>query len=349
MAEITPTQPTQDPALGIQIDDVNKSLWAYIKSRKLKQFLLLAPVVILWEGLSVFVLIAVLRTQTSSNGAIKGPLYMAMAPVVIFAGWLAKLRQEFEDAFLEEFAKSNGFNFSKNGSVDITYGSIFRIPGTAKQVSDVLTGEYKGADLRIFLFRLVKGSGRNQRDYNDTVVELDLNGKLPNLLMINNKSKLGGLDITDAFDEKHKISLEGDFNDYFTLYGNQNNEIEARQVFTPDTMALMEDNSKHYSVEFGGNRVYIYANGYIGNKQELIGAFTLAKKLIDKIGPLAERLAKDASIIPKPLTLAEVRPNVTRKRTIKTFLAIIIGAPLVLVIFLLIILAIAMLMHGGNN
>ncbi|MFI5271295.1 MAG: hypothetical protein ACHQT9_04620, partial [Candidatus Saccharimonadales bacterium] len=169
--------------------------------------------------------------------------------------------------------------------------------------------------------------------------------KLPNLLMINKKSKLGGLDITDAFDEKHTISLEGDFNDYFTLYANQNNEIEAREVFTPDTMALMEDNSKHYSVEFGGNRVYIYANGYIGNKQELIGAFTLAKKLIEKIGPLAERLARDSTIIPKPLTIADVRPNVTRKRTIKTFLAIIIGVPIVLCILLFVILVVAMLLR----
>ncbi|MFI5271387.1 MAG: hypothetical protein ACHQT9_05100, partial [Candidatus Saccharimonadales bacterium] len=204
MAETTPIQSTQDPALGIQIDDVNKSLWAYIKNKKLKQFVLLAPIIVLWEALSVFVLIQVLKIQTTgNNGAIRLPLYMAMAPIVIFAGWLAKLRQEFEDAFLEEFAKSNGFNFAKKGVIDITYGSIFRIPSTAKQVSDVLTGQYKGASLRIFLFRLVKGSGRNQRDYNDTILELDLNGKLPNLLMINKKSKLGGLDITDAFDEKH--------------------------------------------------------------------------------------------------------------------------------------------------
>jgi len=309
-ADTTPPAQVATPAgVGIQISNVNKSLWQYIKKRKLWELLLVAPFAIIWEIVIVFLYIKYLHTTSNNNtqGG-QGFGYLLAAPLVVFSSWLYKLRKQFEAAFLEEFALANKYSFDKDGTIDETYGSIFRLKGR-QSVSDVVTGTYEGSSLRLFLYELVVGSGRYQQRYQDTVIELDLNGQLPNLLMVNKHSKFGQLNLTGAYGIKNTISLEGDFNQFFTLYAPQGDEIEALEVFSPDTMALMEDESKHYTVEFAGNRIYIYCNGFVATTDNLTQVFALAKKLINKIAPLANRLSKDSAIISTPVNIIKTRKS----------------------------------------
>ena len=334
----TPKIPTPE-GIGVEIDDVNSSLWAYIKRTKKLQIALFVPVFLVWEFLAFTLLYFILKSNSSNSNSGKGPAYLIVAPITYASYWIAKIRQKFEDAFLEEFAVANNYTFEKNGTVSEAYGSIFRLQGR-QQVSDVVSGVYKNSNLRLFLYRLIVGSGRYQKQYDDTVLELDLSGSLPPLLMMNKHSQIQSLNIHSAFKESHTIVLEGDFNNFFTLYGSDTFEIEAREVFTPDIMALMEDQSKHYSVEFGGNRVYIYANGYIGKRQDLINVFSLAKELTDKIGPLASRLAKDSSIVvAEAAELNELRKPQTGKRMLIIFLVIFLALPIFFLIVILIISA----------
>ncbi|HSX47585.1 MAG TPA: hypothetical protein VLF63_02310 [Patescibacteria group bacterium] len=293
--------------VGIKIDDVNKSLWQYVKKRKLWELILFAPLVIVWEIFLVFLIVKYFQSTTnnSSNGG-KGFGYLIAAPFVAFSSWLYKLKKQFEDAFLEEFALANGYSFNKNGNVDETYGTIFRLKGD-QRVSDVVIGNYDNNTIRLFIYELTIDKGRYQQRFQDTVIELDLHGQLPNLLMVNKKSHYGQIDLAGTFGIKNTFKLEGDFNEYFTLYGQENNQIEALEVFSPDTMAIMEDESKHLTVEFSGDRVYIYSNGFITNTKDLTQAFALAKQLIEKIAPLASRLQHDAAIIQTPVNLSQTR------------------------------------------
>lgn len=295
---------------GIKIDNVSQSLWQYVKKRKLIELLAFVPLVIVWEVLAVVLLVKVLGSEnnSSNSGTGKGFGYIIGLPFILFFGWLARLRKQFEDAFLEEFALAKQYTFDKNGTIDETYGTIFRLTGR-QQVSDVVTGKYGDNSLRLFLYELTVGSGQYQHKYQDTVIELDLHGQLPNLLMVNKHSKYGQLGIAGEFGIKNTLQLEGDFNQYFTLYAPKGNEIEALEVFSPDTMALMEDASKHYSVEFAGNRIYIYSSGFITTTEQLTQVFGLAKKLIDKIGSLASRLQNDSAIVATPVNLFNKRKH----------------------------------------
>ena len=285
----------------IRIDNVNKSLWQYVKKHKLWELIILLMFVIIWE---IFLIILFIKYQdqinNSGSSGSNGYGYLIIAPFMVLAFWVYKLKKQFEAAFLEEFALANGYSFNQAGTVDETYGSIFRVKGR-QSVSDVITGQYSGSDLRIFLYEDVIGYGRYQQKYQDTVIELDFHGELPDLLMVNNQSHFGHLNIAGSFGIKNKISLEGDFNKYFTLYAPQGNEVEALEVFSPDTMALMEDESKHYTVEFAGNRIYIYANGFVSTTDNLTQLFRLAKKLIEKLAPLASRLKNDSAIVAAPI------------------------------------------------
>jgi hypothetical protein len=293
----------------IRIDNVNKSLWQYVRKHKLWELIILLPFVIIWETFIIFLFIKY-QHQINNNGSSgsNGFGYLIVAPFIVFMFWVYKLKKQFEAAFLEEFAVANGYTFDEDGTVDETYGSIFRVKGR-QSVSDVITGQYSGSALRIFLYEDVIGYGRYQQRYQDTVIELDLHGQLPDLLMVNNQSRFGHLNLASSFGVKNKVSLEGDFNKYFTLYAPQGNEVEALEVFSPDTMTLMEDESRHYTVEFAGNRIYIYANSFVSKTDNLTQLFTLAKKLIEKLGPLASRLKNDSAIVAAPMNITNIRKS----------------------------------------
>lgn len=59
------------------------------------------------------------------------------------------------------------------------------------------------------------------------------------------------------------LSLEGDFNKYFTLYAPKKYERDALYVFTPDVMATLIDAGKDYDMEIIDDNLYVYASGSI--------------------------------------------------------------------------------------
>ncbi len=308
---------------NLETSDVNQSVWRYIKSQKLRQLLVLIPLLVIWE---VFIIILAVKSIALSHGGGRFFGAMIMLPLIVFGAWFYRLRQQFEAAFLEHFAQANGYSFSKNGDVDETYGTIFRLNGS-HGVSDIITGSYHGNSLRLFLHSLTVGYGRNRRTYQNTVMELDLHGQLPNLLMVSRHAGYGP-NLVGAFGTKNAISLEGNFNRNFELYAPKGNELEALEIFSPDTMALMEDESKGYRVEFSANRIYIYANGYVSKSADLKQIFTLAKQLIDKIGPLAARLKNDSAIVLTPAN------NIKSRKLYNNFDTVISALSIGFVIFM---------------
>lgn len=59
------------------------------------------------------------------------------------------------------------------------------------------------------------------------------------------------------------ISLEGDFDSHFILYGPKGYETDARYVFTPDLMGLLIDETGDFDVEITDDTLFVYArNGW---------------------------------------------------------------------------------------
>ena len=56
------------------------------------------------------------------------------------------------------------------------------------------------------------------------------------------------------------LSLEGDFDKYFTLYAPREYERDALYVFTPDLMVLLIDRLASYDLEIVDNRLYTYSH-----------------------------------------------------------------------------------------
>ncbi|MBI3889406.1 hypothetical protein HY312_02430 [Candidatus Saccharibacteria bacterium] len=65
--------------------------------------------------------------------------------------------------------------------------------------------------------------------------------------------------LPDTFGNEQKLSLEGDFDSYFTLYAPAQYKRDALYLFTPDVMAKLIDHGKSYDIEVIDNVLYLYS------------------------------------------------------------------------------------------
>jgi hypothetical protein len=74
-----------------------------------------------------------------------------------------------------------------------------------------------------------------------------------------NNGLFGGTNLPATFDKDQILSLEGDFDQYFTLYCPKAYERDALYVFTPDLMALLIDNAAPFDVEIIDDWMFVYS------------------------------------------------------------------------------------------
>ena len=323
--ELDPISPPNQSS-GINISDVNSSLRQFIRRRYWWEILILAPLIVAWEYLIIRYVGPLLFSGHASGSSGKGFAELVILPIGLVLSWFYRLKKKFEDVFLAQFASTNGYQYEPTGSVADTYGCIFRANGVGT-VSDVVSGTYLGDNLRLFLYDLKIGVGRNQRMYRNTVLELTLSGKLPHLLLTSRRSRNFGLNLGALSGIDGTISLEGNFDKDFTLHAPLGTQIEALEVFAPNVMALLQDESRGFDVEFVANRIYIYLGNYIATTADVERIFGLARNLIASVGPVAARLANDAAVeVPATVSLYQPRQRARLGRLATvTYLVFVVG------------------------
>ncbi|MEK6833593.1 MAG: hypothetical protein AABY32_06120, partial [Nanoarchaeota archaeon] len=217
-------------------------------------------------------------------------IFFLILPFVIFFVILATIKTEF----IKKFAKINNFKYqdklfdTKNIKADyLKIGENY--------LNDVVSGIYMNCPFRIYTFVSVIGNGlgniKTPGKVEFTVCEIKYSTNMINLFLqtkYKNISEKNFIDPTKAsvLNNKYPVELEGNFNDFFTLYMPREYEIEALQVFTPDVMELFMDNAKNFSVEFVDNFIFIYSQRVIVKNIELQEIYALARILISKLAPV---------------------------------------------------------------
>ena len=160
---------------------------------------------------------------------------------------------------LETFAKANGMNFSPRDANPQYPGAIFN-QGDTRLVTNHLTSA-SDRFLDIGNYQYSTGSGKSRSTHNWGFMALHLDRKLPNMVLDSkaNNGLFGGTNLPAYFDKKQILSLEGNFNEFFTLYCPREYERDALYVFTPDLMALLIDNAAPYDVEIVDDWMFVYS------------------------------------------------------------------------------------------
>jgi hypothetical protein len=161
------------------------------------------------------------------------------------------------------FAEANGFTFSRRDANPNYPGLIFT-QGRNRAALD----HYRSATgrfLDIGTMRYITGSGKNQATHNRGFMALNLDRALPNMVLDAKANNLlfGASNLPALFSKDQVLHLEGNFDDYFTLYCPKEYERDALYVFTPDLMALLIDTTAPFDVEIVDNWMFVYTGGAI--------------------------------------------------------------------------------------
>lgn len=160
---------------------------------------------------------------------------------------------------MARFADANGLVYTAHSPGPSYPGAIFGI-GTSLQVSD----HFRTADGRYLDFgnyRYVTGSGKNRTTHTWGFLALQLDRALPHMVLDSraNNGLLGSTNLPTVFSKDQVLSLEGDFDRYFTLYCPREYERDALSVFTPDLMALLIDEAAPFDVEIVDDWMLVYS------------------------------------------------------------------------------------------
>lgn len=159
---------------------------------------------------------------------------------------------------LSQFAADNGLEF-RTGSSNPNYsGMIFGL-GSARFATNHLNSK-AGRYFDLGSYQYTTGSGRDRTTHHWGFLALKLDRELPNMVLDSKgNNTLFGSDLPVHFSRDQILSLEGDFNQHFTLYCPKEYEQDALYVFTPDLMALLIDDAGSFDVEIVDDWMFIYS------------------------------------------------------------------------------------------
>jgi hypothetical protein len=150
----------------------------------------------------------------------------------------------------------------------------------------------------------------------------------------------GGLPLD--YGDEQKLSLEGDFNEHFTLYCPAGYETDALYIFAPDLMALLIDETGGKHVEIVGEWLFVYWQLPFGRvwTEQIVQVF----RIIDVVGAKAVRQTK-AYVNDRPSRINRVSGS---SRYMKVFW-ITIAAVGVATVLTVVIMLIASITAGVNS
>jgi len=166
------------------------------------------------------------------------------------------------------FATANNLAFVPEITNPRRSGFVFSNPNArTPSIRDSIMST-NGHPFEIGNYYYIIGSGRNQTERRIGFMRIALEKNLPHMVLDTtaDDTKFFGFrqsNLGMSFTKDQAMRLEGNFNDYFTLYAPKEYETDALYVFTPDLMARLIDNSHAFNAEIVDDSLYIYSTDYM--------------------------------------------------------------------------------------
>ena len=257
---------------------------------------------------------------------------------------------------LDWFARTNRMTFSPADPDPRYPGSIFGRGSTPQAIDHFRSTEGRFFDLGNYQY--VVSNGKSSTTVTWGFLALSLERRIPHMMLdsLQNNS-WGSLGLASQFDRTQVLSLEGDFDRYFTLYCPRQYETDALYVFTPDLMALCIDNVAPFDVEIVDDWMFVYSPRPF--RMEDPALLDRLFRIIDVVGSKAlkqtrryrDEKATTQEGLPAGFAANVIAPPGQRLRrrfptALIVALAVILGGPLVIGAILVIVAAIAAVSTG---
>ncbi len=237
------------------------------------------------------------------------------------ATWARRVR-------MDRFARANGMRYSPADPSPRYPGAIFSL-GSSRMATDHFT-TVEGRFVDFGNYRYTTGSGKNRSTRHWGFLAVELDRRLPHM-MLDSKANNGmfGTNLPATFRRDQVLSLEGDFDRYFTLYCPRQYERDALYVFTPDLMALLIDEAAPFDVEVVDDWMFVYSSRPFPPGDA--SAYARLLRIVDTVGSKAVRQTDryhDERTM-QPFAADIVAPQGQRLRRGVPVVAIVVGAVVV--------------------
>lgn len=251
---------------------------------------------------------------------------------------------------LDWFARSNGMTFSPRDPDPNYPGAIFRNGGSRAAVDHFRSVEGRFFDTGNFSY--VVSNGKSSTTITWGFLAMHLERRLPHMMLDSLQNNMFGMaGIAGLFSREQVLSLEGDFDRYFTLYCPQQYERDALYVFTPDLMALCIDEAAPFDVEIVDDWLFVYSpRAFRMDDPHLLSRIF---RIIDLVGAKALRQTRryqdDRAAAPFPANMVAQPGQRLRRRFpvgLIVALAVVLGGPLVLGAVIVVVAALSVVSGG---
>ena len=209
--------------------------------------------------LPIFVTIILsLASASGSPGIAAVPLVLIglVLIAVVLMIWLGVRNGQATRYRLSRFAQANGMSYEARIADPPLPGMIFSL-GRSRQSTDLVRGTHPRF-VEFGNYQYTVQSGKNSTTYRWGYVAVKLDVPLPNIVLDANGNNSFGSNLPASFQKEQRLSLEGDFDRYFTLYCPTGYERDALYLFTPDIMARFIDNAAQLDVEIVDDWLFLY-------------------------------------------------------------------------------------------
>ncbi|MEV7610546.1 hypothetical protein AB0N61_13780 [Microbacterium sp. NPDC089320] len=158
---------------------------------------------------------------------------------------------------LARFAQANAMTYLDRIDEPPLPGMIFS-SGSSRMSTDVLRGvEPRFVEFGNYQYTTSNGKQSTTHRWGYVAVKLDV--PLPNIVLDALGNNTLASSLAAAFRSDQRLSLEGDFDRYFSLYCPSGYEVDALYLFTPDVMARFIDHAAQLDVEIVDDWLFLYA------------------------------------------------------------------------------------------
>ena len=230
---------------------------------------------------------------------------------------------------VQTFATDNGFEYvlRKPELVEYSWQNYKSLPAWLGMVSvvatkdayNVVSGEFMGYPFTMFsmwdnitdgvYYRKPDEQQRLQYDQQQTtgVVRITLPKQFPQIVLDSNRNDRMQSSIRTEYLQSQRISLEGDFANYFDLYVPRDLQINALSLLAPNFMQILKNHSGLFDVEFNTNEMILMTRKPIYNLENM----KLLQEIMTEQLTYLNRLMQSWNYTPKqlPIDLLE-KPNI---------------------------------------
>ena len=198
----------------------------------------------------------VLYISFRSGSVLPALFFISLVTIIGFFYWVSYNNSIKLRARLFKFAAQNNLEWIE-GVLDPHYSGMIFDNGHSRRIDEALRFK-NGTEIGNFTY--ITGSGKNQRSFTWGYVRIKLVRRLPHMVLDAKDNNVWRRfsSLSDSFDRSQVLSLEGNFDDYFTLYAPIKYERDALYVFTPDVMAALIDHGRQYDIEIIDDELFIY-------------------------------------------------------------------------------------------